>query len=183
MIRTMSDAVASDDPKQKPPAPAVRHSVPASLARFFVGRLNRSLLCRFRATAGGVRWSRGEIGALGEDLAVKWLRRHGRKVLHRNYRGPHRGEVDIVCRHKDVLNFIEVKTRSSTAFGRPADAVGPAKQRLIRRGAMDWLRKLKNPKIKFRFDIVEVLLVHGARPKINIIENAFQMPDSSIAGR
>ena len=91
--------------------------------------------------------------------------------------------MDIVCRHKDVLCFNEVKTRTSDAFGRPADAVNPDKQRLIQRGASEWMRLLGRPKIKFRFDIVEVLLINGEPPKVNVIENAFQVPDSSIAGR
>jgi Holliday junction resolvase-like predicted endonuclease len=126
---------------------------------------------------------RGEIGLLGEALAARWLGKNGRKVLHSNFRAPHGGEVDVVCRHKDVLAFVEVKTRTSDAFGRPADAVGPDKQRLIQRGASEWMRLLGRPKIKFRFDIVEVLLIDGELPKISVIENAFQMPESSMAGR
>lgn len=104
-------------------------------------------------------------------------------MLYRNFRAPQGGEVDIVCRHRDVLTFVEVKTRTSEAFGRPADAVGPDKQRLIQRGAHEWMRLLGRPKIKFRFDIVEVLLIEGNPPKLNVIENAFQLPDSSTAGR
>jgi len=126
---------------------------------------------------------RGEIGRMGELIAARWLASHGRRVLYRNYRGVNRGEVDIVARHRDVLSFVEVKTRTSTAFGRPADAVGPDKQRLIQRGAMDWLRLLGNPRIKFRFDIAEVILIEGELPHVHIIENAFQMPESSLAGR
>ena len=126
---------------------------------------------------------RKEVGDMGELIAARWLASHGRKVLHRNYRGPNRGEVDIVARHRDVLTFVEVKSRTSTAFGRPADAVGPDKQRLIQRGALDWLRLLGNPRIKFRFDIAEVILTEGELPRVHIIENAFQMPDRSMAGR
>jgi putative endonuclease len=125
----------------------------------------------------------GEIGLMGEHIAARWLSTHGRSVLYRNYRGVNRGEVDIVARHRDVLTFIEVKTRTSTAFGRPADAVGPDKQRLIQRGAQDWLRLLDQPRIKFRFDIAEVILIEGELPHIHIIENAFQLPDSSMSGR
>ena len=124
-----------------------------------------------------------EIGDMGEIIAARWLSAHGRKVLHRNYRGANRGEVDIVARHGNVLTFIEVKSRTSTAFGRPADAVGPDKQRLIQRGAMDWLRLLGNPRIQFRFDIAEVILIEGELPRVHIIENAFQMSDASMAGR
>lgn len=127
--------------------------------------------------------SRPEIGELGEILAAKHLRQLGRKVLFRNYRGVHRGEVDIVARHGQTLTFVEVKTRTSTAFGRPADAVNAEKQRLIQRGAQDWLRQLGNPRLSFRFDIAEVILIPGEVPYIHLIENAFVLPDSSTRGR
>ncbi|MDZ4287010.1 MAG: YraN family protein [Prosthecobacter sp.] len=138
---------------------------------------------RFSQILLGTKLSRGELGLLGEFLACRCLRQRGRRVLYCNYRGPNRGEVDIVARHGDVLSFVEVKTRTTTAFGRPADAVTPDKQRLIQRGALAWLRLLGNPPIKFRFDIVEVLLIPGELPQLNIIQNAFQMPDASTAGR
>lgn len=119
---------------------------------------------------------KGRIGRLGEDLAVKFLRRQGMKVLYRNYRAPKGGEVDIVCREGDVLVFIEVKTRTSLDFGRPASAVKKDKQRLINRGAMAWLGLLNYPDINFRFDIVEVIAEDGELPDINLIRNAFQLP-------
>ncbi len=140
-------------------------------------------LSLFHRRLVGRKMDSKEIGDMGEIIAARWLSRHGRKVLHRNYRGANRGEVDIVARHRNVLTFIEVKSRTSTAFGRPADAVGPDKQRLIQRGAMDWLRLLGNPRIQFRFDIAEVILIEGELPRVHIIENAFQMPDKSMAGR
>ncbi len=137
----------------------------------------------FQRRLAGRKMASREIGDMGEIIAARWLAAHGRKVLYRNYRGANRGEVDIVARHRDVLTFVEVKSRTSTAFGRPADAVGPDKQRLIQRGALDWLRLLGNPRIKFRFDIAEVILTEGELPRVHIIENAFQMPDGSMAGR
>lgn len=140
-------------------------------------------LAAFQRRLAGRKMGSGEIGEMGEVIAARWLAAHGRKVLYRNYRGSNRGEVDIIARHRDVLTFIEVKSRTSTAFGRPADAVGPDKQRLIQRGAMDWLRLLGNPRLKFRFDIAEVILIEGELPRVHVIENAFQMPDRSLAGR
>ncbi|MGV3659388.1 MAG: YraN family protein [Prosthecobacter sp.] len=136
-----------------------------------------------RRHLAGRKMNYKEIGLMGELIAQRWLATHGRKVLYRNYRGVNRGEVDIVARHRDVLTFVEVKTRTSTAFGRPADAVGPDKQRLIQRGAQDWLRLLGHPRIKLRFDIAEVILMEGELPQVHIMENAFQLPDSSMAGR
>lgn len=131
----------------------------------------------------GQAMNRSEIGLAGEILAARWLKRHQRKVLYHNYRGPHRGEVDIVARHGEVLTFVEVKTRSSSAFGRPADAVTQEKQRLIQRGAQDWLRLLDKPRIHFRFDIAEVLLIPGEVPKVHVMENAFTLPDAALSGR
>ncbi|MBB5031821.1 YraN family protein [Prosthecobacter vanneervenii] len=137
----------------------------------------------FSKQLAGLPMSPKEVGAMGELLAARWLSANGRRVLYRNYRGSNRGEVDIVARHGQVLTFVEVKARTSTAFGRPADAVGRDKQRLIQRGAMDWLRLLGRPLLSFRFDIVEVVLTEGEKPRVNVIQDAFQMPDSSMAGR
>jgi putative endonuclease len=117
------------------------------------------------------------LGLKGENMAARYLQRHGHKVLYRNFRAPHGGEVDIVCRDKpnNELVFIEVKTRTSEDFGRPLDAVNAKKQRLIIRGAMTWLRMLDMPDITFRFDVVEVLMTDP--PEIRHIENAFQLPE------
>lgn len=116
------------------------------------------------------------LGRLGEKLAADYLARHGHKVLYRNFRAPHGGEVDIVCRDKphNELVFIEVKTRTSEDFGRPFAAVDRKKRRLILRGAMTWLKMLDMPDITFRFDVVEVVMTEP--PEIRHIENAFQLP-------
>ncbi|TDU72971.1 uncharacterized protein (TIGR00252 family) [Prosthecobacter fusiformis] len=131
----------------------------------------------------GHRLTYAEVGIAGEILAAKWLRRRGRKILQRNHDSLFGGELDIVARHGQVLTFVEVKTRSHTSLGRPADAVNAEKRRLLQRGALAWLRLLKNPKVAYRFDIVEVVLTPGQVPAINVIENAFTMPDAVLAGR
>lgn len=128
----------------------------------------------------GDRLSNREIGRLGERLAARWLTREGWKVLWRNYRAKHGGEVDLICRHGEVLVFVEVKTRTSDYFGHPADAVNLEKQRLVIRGAQSWLRHLDHPDVLFRFDILEVLLQEGTPPRVNWIENAFQLSGNSI---
>ncbi len=116
------------------------------------------------------------LGREGEDIAARHLRQCGYKILRRNFRAPHGGEVDLVCRHGKELVFVEVKTRSSEEFGRPFDAVDQKKRRLIIRGAMKWLRMLEMPDITFRFDVVEVLTAPPG--EVRVIENAFQLPDS-----
>lgn len=112
---------------------------------------------------------------------MRYLRRHGFRVLYRNYRAPHGGEVDIVCRDKscDELVFVEVKTRRSVAFGSPGEAVTREKQKLIARGALAWLRLLDNPDIIFRFDIVEIVM-EGDQPSFHLIKDAFKLPEPYI---
>lgn len=132
-----------------------------------------SLRRPFRRKLGSRALSTWEIGEYGELLSVAYLRKHGRKVLYRNYSGPWGGEVDIVCRHGSTLVFTEVKTRTSTGRYRPADAVDAKKRKLIERGGRDWLRVLGSKGVGFRFDIVEVILIEGERPRLNVIERAF----------
>jgi putative endonuclease len=115
-------------------------------------------------------------GVRGERLACRFLRReHGYKILYRNFRGRKGGEIDIVCRDRDTLVFVEVKTRGREDFGRPIAAVGKRKQRRISQGGLAWLRLLDNPDILFRFDVVEVIIADGAKPHLELIQNAFQL--------
>jgi putative endonuclease len=118
-----------------------------------------------------------QLGARGEKLAARHLRRCGFKILYRNFRGRQGGEIDLVCRDRDTLVFVEVKTRTREDFGRPLEAVGQKKQRRISLGALAWLRLLGNPDILFRFDIVEVTIAEEAAPKIELIRNAFQLSE------
>ena len=94
------------------------------------------------------------LGRWGEREAALHLRSLGWKILRRNFRAPHGGEVDLVCRDRDTLVFAEVKTRRSEELGRPLDAVDQKKQDLIRRGALHWLRLLGMPDLTFRFDVI-----------------------------
>lgn len=114
-----------------------------------------------------------EIGALGERIAACWERAHGRKVLYRNFRASRGGEVDLVVRHGKVLVFVEVKTRRAGGPGRPLEAVDRPKQRLIERGANEWLRMLGTREIPWRFDVVEIILTEGEPPRVNEVRDAF----------
>ena len=114
-------------------------------------------------------------GAYGEKLAARFLRSRGYKILYRNFKGRSGGEIDIVCRDRDTLVFVEVKTRTREDFGRPFTAVDRQKRKRISRGALNWLRMLDNPDILFRFDVVEVLVTEDARARIELIKNAFPL--------
>jgi putative endonuclease len=82
-----------------------------------------------------------------------------------------------VCRDRDTLVFVEVKTRTREDFGRPFDAVNRDKQRRISRGGLAWLRLLDDPDILFRFDVVEVIIAKGAPPRIELLRNAFALSE------
>ena len=119
-------------------------------------------------------------GARGEKLASRFLRRHGYKVLYRNFKDRHGGEIDIVCRDGDTLVFVEVKARGNEEFGRPFDAVNRQKQLRVSKGGLAWLRLLDNPDITFRFDVVEVLLPEEGEPRCELIQNAFELSQPYI---
>ena len=114
-------------------------------------------------------------GARGEKLACRFLRHKGYKILYRNFKGRSGGEIDIVCRDRDTLVFVEVKTRTREDFGRPIAAVDREKQKRISRGGLNWLRMLDNPDILFRFDVVEVIIAEDASPRLELIKNAFPL--------
>ena len=113
-------------------------------------------------------------GDLGERAAEKFLKGQGLKFLTRNFRSA-RGEIDLIFREEDCLVFVEVKTRSAEEWSRPADAVDARKKRLLSQTALDYLKLLKNPQVKFRFDIVEVLLHDGAVRELRHLPNTFPL--------
>lgn len=113
------------------------------------------------------------VGELGERIACAWLRANRCRVLYRNFRGPRGGEVDIVARDGRVLAFVEVKTRTAGGRGRPLEAVDKDKQRLIERGANVWLRMLGTRDLPWRFDVIEVVLEDGERPRVHRVKDAF----------
>jgi len=108
------------------------------------------------------------------------VKKNGYKILYRNFKGRTGGEIDLVCRHRDTLVFVEVKTRTREDFGRPLDAVNREKRNRIARGGLAWLRLLDNPDILFRFDVVEVIIADDAEPRLEILQNAFSLPKPYI---
>ena len=110
---------------------------------------------------------RKTLGDAGEDLAARWYRSHGYRVVDRNWHGPD-GELDLVaCLGRQIV-FVEVKTRSSLAYGHPLEAVDATKQQRIRRTAAAWLRSGDARPVSMRFDVVAIV---GGR--LEVIEGAF----------
>ena len=133
--------------------------------------LLEKLKARLASLAGPEHLRRGK---LGERAAKRYLQQQGMKFLTANFRSA-RGEIDLVFRDADCLVFTEVKTRSSEDWTRPAAAVNARKRRLLSQAALDYLRLLKHPAVKIRFDIVEVLLADGAVREIRHLPNSFPL--------
>ena len=102
-----------------------------------------------------------------EDAAARLLRSGGYEIIERNYSCP-LGEIDIVAREGEILAFVEVKARSSAAFGGALSAVTPAKQRRITRAALCYIKTKKLSPAGVRFDVVAF---DGA--SAGVVKNAF----------
>ena len=117
------------------------------------------------------------VGRYGEQVAVGHLEAAGLEVLDRNWRC-REGELDIVARDGDVLVFVEVKTRSSAAFGSPAEAVSRVKSARIRQLALRWLMARREAGVEtawsaLRFDVVAVVRTPGHGPHVTHFAGAF----------
>jgi putative endonuclease len=109
-------------------------------------------------------------GEKGEDIAVAHLKKEGYTILARNYRTPV-GEADIIATHEGMLVFVEVKARSSIAFGRPFEAVNMRKMQKIKRVALYYLKQTgQEPPV--RFDVVSIRCERG-HTDVDHIQNAF----------
>ena len=138
-------------------------------------KIAMSLLSELKARwMGKTRPEHLRRGELGERAAKKFLRRQGLKFLTANFRSE-RGEIDLIFRDGDCLVFAEVKTRSSEDWTRPAAAVNAERRRRLSHCALDYLRLLRNPRVKIRFDIVEVLLADGAVRELRHLPNTFEL--------
>ena len=101
---------------------------------------------------------------MGEDAAAAFLRRAGMRILDRNWRTS-RGELDIVAADGDWLVVCEVKTRRSTDFGHPLEAVGTRKMRRLRSLAGQWLSERSMHAPHVRIDVVGIV-VPGDGPAV-----------------
>ena len=117
-----------------------------------------------------------ERGRIGEEAAAVYLEKNGLKLLARNFESK-RGEIDLVLREGDCLVFAEVKARNDGGWTRPAAAVDQKKRRNLSMAAIDYLRTIKNPTVKIRFDIVEVLLDGDLVTEVRHLPNSFEMEE------
>jgi putative endonuclease len=116
--------------------------------------------------------ARISLGKLGEDLACRELERRGYAILARRYR-TRSGELDIIARDGRTIVFVEVKTRETSAFGLPAEAITSLKQRRMVRLATQYLAVNRLGDCPCRFDVVSVEF-HNEQPCITVYSNAFE---------
>ena len=112
------------------------------------------------------------LGQEGEERAAKYLIEQGYRILERNYR-TRSGEIDLIALHKGEVVFVEVKTRTSDAFGAPELAVNPRKRLRMVKTALGYLKYKKLHQMPCRFDVVAISSAVGQ--KVELIQNAFEM--------
>jgi len=115
--------------------------------------------------------SKSETGLLGENEAALFLQNKGYEILHRNWRSG-KDELDLVALFDNILVFVEVKTRTGTAFGQPWESVDERKQTALDRAAQAYIQQF-NIEIDVRFDIISILVSPDKDVWIEHIENAF----------
>lgn len=99
-----------------------------------------------------------EIGIVGEQKAVEFLKKKGFRVIARNWKAPRWGEIDIIAVEKDTLVFVEVKTRSGSGFGMPYDSVNYYKLKTLVRAAQLYKKENPNTPESTRIDVVSIVL-------------------------
>ncbi len=117
-----------------------------------------------------------ELGRKGENAAENYLVACGYKILARNWRHSHL-ELDLVCRDKEYLVFVEVKTRQNADFGGPEGAITAAKKRRLAKCALFWLKEHDAWNIPARFDVV-CLTACGKTYHLEHYRNAFDFSPS-----
>ena len=113
------------------------------------------------------------LGRRGEDMAARYLRRRGYKIIARG-QGWKGGELDIVALDGETIVFVEVRTRQSDAPTRPEESVDLNKQRRLTRLAVGYLKRHRLFDRPARFDVIGVVWPGGQRrPVIRHVEDAF----------
>jgi putative endonuclease len=113
------------------------------------------------------------LGKLGEELALKKVKRLGYKCIARNYRCA-LGEIDLIAKDGDCLVFIEIKTRRGRSLGSIKEVIDKRKKRQLSKVALAYLKSNNDCDVKSRFDVVAISLNQG-KEQIEVIQNAFDL--------
>ena len=112
-----------------------------------------------------------QIGDKGEDLAVTYLIEQSYIVICRNYRY-RRAEIDVIAQRGDVVVFVEVKSKSYTAYGEPEESITSYKEKLIFDAANSWIFQ-NSYDGQIRFDIISIVFKEKGEHQIKHFEDAF----------
>ncbi|MGH8220648.1 MAG: YraN family protein [Steroidobacteraceae bacterium] len=116
---------------------------------------------------------RRQLGAAAEEIAATYLAAHGVKILERNYRR-RLGELDVIARQGDTLLIVEVRTRSTSAYGGAAASVdGPKRRRIVRAAQQLLQRRRALARLAVRFDVIVVSDAATPEPRVEWIRHAF----------
>ncbi|MCD4674114.1 MAG: YraN family protein [Anaerolineaceae bacterium] len=115
--------------------------------------------------------NRQSIGRRGEDIAAKYLAERGCSLLERNVRTAY-GEIDLIVQRKEALIFVEVKTRTSRAYGYPETAITEAKMTHMVQCAEDYMQNHPEFVLPWQLDVISVELEGDDEYKVTWFENA-----------
>lgn len=114
------------------------------------------------------------IGDYGEDIGITLLKEKGYYILDRNFRNKY-GEIDVICKFKDMIIFVEIKSRYNSSFGKPSEAVTYSKQKKIINICKYYIYKNKLFNYNCRFDVIEIYFnTKNDLSNIIHIEDAFR---------
>lgn len=114
-----------------------------------------------------------DFGKQAEDWATTFLEEKGYKILLRNYRYQ-KAEIDIIAEFENQIIIVEVKARETDAFAEPQDAVNRKKIQMLTLGANHFLEE-NDINLEVRFDIISIISDRNSTPKIQHIEDAFEV--------
>lgn len=114
------------------------------------------------------------FGKSSESAAANYLRGQGYKILELNYKNK-LGEIDIIAKEDRAVCFIEVKSRSQTAFGLPQEAVNKHKQHKISQCALSYLKERQLFEQSSRFDVLSIIQEQAGCPRFELIRDAFDL--------
>jgi putative endonuclease len=113
-----------------------------------------------------------DLFRFGEEEACRFLKKNGCKIVDRNYR-VRTGEIDIVARRGKTMLFVEVKTRASSAFAQPYEAVGFRKRKSLKAAAKYYVQERNIRDLDFRFDVISITLNDAFQPQLEWMQGAF----------
>ena len=116
--------------------------------------------------------TRKKLGNRGEKIAARFLRKQSYQIIEKNYHS-RLGEIDIVAKEDESIVFVEVKTRCSTDFGLPEEALSYDKRRRLSKLALGYLAHRRIKDTNCRFDVVSILMDNNRANNIKLIKNAF----------